>query len=212
MKFIKNKNLQEGEELLYVPQIHWFYTVKHMVFSLPFFLALLIFWYTADSFTSFAGIEYLMVRFAIKHIFLVATLFILLVFVWRIFLYLSTEYGVTNQRLMMKRGIIRLLAIEIPIDRIESIHCRQGLFGRLFHYGTVCVSGIGGKTLVFYMVHRPYAFRRKIAEIIQKNKSITVVHGDLPKPAARPEPVQEKEPIYRYGTFIRVLPEKQKPR
>ena len=97
---------------------------------------------------------------------------------------------------------------ELPIDKIESITCIQGILGRLFRYGTVCINGIGGKTLNFSMVYRPYALRRKITEIIEKNKVITIVHGDLPKP--EPQPAAEEEPIYRYGTFVRVLQEDKK--
>jgi membrane protein YdbS with pleckstrin-like domain len=210
MRFIKKKNLQEGEELLYIPQLHWFYTVKHIVLSLPFFLILFVVWYTPDSIKGFAGIESsLMVKMAVRYVFLAACLLVLLVFLWRIFHYLATEYGVTNKRLMLKKGIFRVFTLEIPIDRIESIYCIQGLLGRLFHYGAVYTSGVGGKALLFYKVHRPYALRRKIGEIIERNKIITVVHGDIPraKPIEKPVPAAEKEPIYRYGTFVRVLPE-----
>jgi len=125
------------------------------------------------------------------------------------FQYLSIEYGVTNKRLIMKKGVIRLFVAEIPTDRIESIYCYQGLLGRIFRYGTLSISGIGGTLPVFKMVHRPYALRRKIVDIIEKNKTITVVHGALPKaapPIPKPEPVAQEEPIYRYGTFVRVLP------
>ena len=63
---------------------------------------------------------------------------------------------------------------------------------------------------VFYMVCRPYTVRRKIVEIIEKNKTITVTHGEIPKPQAeeKPKPVTKEEPIYRYGTFVRVIPGK----
>jgi hypothetical protein len=97
---------------------------------------------------------------------------------------------------------------EIPFDRIESIYCIKGILGKIFHYGTICVSGVGGKMTAFYMVHKPFALRRKIVSIIEKNKLITVVQGDLPKPRpkpAKPEPVAEEEPIYRYGTFVRTV-------
>ena len=62
---------------------------------------------------------------------------------------------------------------------------------------------------VFHMVCRPYALRRKIGDIIEKNKLVTVVHGDLPKttPVIKPEPVVEEHPDYRYGTFVRVMPD-----
>ena len=205
MKFIKKKNLQEGEELLYVPLLHWFYTVKGMVFSLPFFLALLIFWRLAGTLSCFEIAETFM-KSIIRNVFFTIILIVLLDFIRRIFHYLSTEYGVTNKRLMIRRGFIRLLTAEIPTDRIESIYCTQGLFGRLFCYGTLHISGIGGKMPVFFMVHRPYALRRKITEIIEKNKAITVVHGDLPKPKPLVKTEPAEEPICRYGTFVRVLP------
>ena len=211
MKFIRKRNFQEGEELLYVPRLHWMFTVRHMVLSLPFFLVLLILWSVVGRYTSpdWYGIENVLLLVVIKNVFLAALLIVLLVFVWRIFVYLNTEYGVTNKRLMIKKGIIRLVTAEIPTDRIESIYCYQGLMGRIFNYGTVFVSGIGGRMPIFYMVWRPYSLRRKIFEIIDKNKTITVVHGDLPraKPAAKPQPASEEEPINRYGTFVRVIPE-----
>jgi membrane protein YdbS with pleckstrin-like domain len=217
MRFIKKKNLMEGEDLLYVPQLHWFYTVKNLVQSLPFFLILTILWRVADSIEGLSdwligGIELsLMVILAVRYVFIAGILLVLVIFVCRIFLYLSTEYGVTNKRLIIKKGIIRVVVAEIPIDRIESIYCIQGIFGRLFHYGMICVSGIGGMMPVFSMVSRPYALRRKIVDIIEKNKAITVVYGDMsrlkPQVKPKPEPEMEPEPISRYGIFVRVLPD-----
>ena len=212
MKFIKKKNLHEGEELLYTPQLHWFFTIRHIVKSLVFFLILLVLWCAADSVVDALGCSaggtgaVLIMRFIIKHVFWITTLAVLLLFMWRILQYLNTEYGITNRRLIIKKGVIRVAVAEIPTDRIESIYCVQGIMGRLFHYGTIFISGVGGTMPVFYMVSRPYALRRKIVEIIERNKAITVVHGDLPKvKPVKPEPVAEEEPIYRYGTFVRVL-------
>ena len=207
MKFIKKKNLQEGEELLYVPLLHWFYTVKPMALSLPFFLILLVSWRIAGSFTYF-DIAEVFLKTTIRNVFFAAILIVLLVFVWRILQYLSNEYGVTNKRLIMKKGVLRLSTAEIPTDRIESIYCIQSLCGRLFRYGTIYISGVGGMKPLFYMVHRPYALRRKIVDIIEKNKAITVIHGNLPKPPSKPVVKQDQaeEPIFRYGTFVRVLP------
>ena len=217
MKFIRKKNLQVGEELLYKPTLHWMYPVRHLVLSTPFFLLLLILWVNSSSIAACSGLGfgadldgfiYTGINMAIKKVFLTALIVVLLVFIWRIFLYLSNEYGVTNKRLIAKRGVIRLFVAEIPTDRIESVYCTQGLLGRLLGYGTVCIGGVGGRTPVFYMVSRPYAFRRKVVEIIEKNKTLTVVHGDLPLPrlASKPEPVIKEEPMYRYGTFVRVIP------
>lgn len=219
MKFIKKKNLLEGEELLYVPQLHWFYTVKNLVQSLPFFLVLFILWLVVDSSKGLSswlvgGIEFsLVIKLIIRYVFIIGVLADLIIFVHRILLYLSAEYGVTNKRLIFKKGVIRVVVAEIPTDRIESIYCVQGIFGRIFHYGRIYVSGVGGMMPVFNIVTRPFALRRKIVDIIEKNKAITIVYGDMsrikPKqePISEPEPESEPEPISRYGTFVRVLPE-----
>ncbi|MDR0457081.1 MAG: PH domain-containing protein [Treponema sp.] len=207
MKFIKKKNLMEGEEILYVPQLHWAYTVKPLILSLPFFLALFIVWLTANqsAYSTLAEAEITLDMF-VRSIFIAGLVFFLVIFVCRIFQYLCTEYGVTNKRLLLKKGVFRINVAEISTDRIESIYCIQGILGRMFRYGTVCISGVGGKTPSFFMAARPYALRRKIVDIIEKNKTITVIHGEIPRAKPPAKPAAQQEPIYRYGTFVRVLP------
>jgi len=210
MKFIRKKNLMEGEEILYIPLLHWVYTVKHMILSLPFFLLLFILWITANpvAYSSMLTDTQIPLTYqdGIKYIFFAGVFVVLVIFVCRIFQYLCTEYGVTNKRLIFKKGVFRITVAEIPTDRIESIYCIQGILGRIFHYGTVCVSGVGGKMPTFFMAARPYALRRKMVNIIEKNKTITVVHGDIPRVKPPVKPVVKQEPIYRYGTFVRILP------
>ena len=207
MKFLKKRNLQENEEILYVPGLHWFYTVKYMILSLPLFVILLILWNYAEDYAAsgwFPGIDTAEnFQDVLKYAFLAVVLLVLAVFICRIIMFICVEYGVTNKRLMIKRGVLRRVTTEIPIEKIESISCIQGLLGMIFNYGTIRVSGIGGSMPAFRMVGRPYALRRKIARIIEKNRAITVIHGDIPK-IKPPEPIEE-EPIYRYGTFVRVL-------
>ena len=208
MNFIKKKNLQEGEELLYVPELHWAYVAKHMLpYMLPLLLLALLWRFMANVVTTF-GIAFLTTQ-VVKFAFSGTLLIVLVICVLRIISYLNTEYGVTNKRLIMKKGLFFLRVREISIDRIESIYCYRGLFGKIFRYGTIRIGGVGGKVLEFHMVRRPFALRRKIVDIMEKNKTITVVHGELPKPSPPPvveiEAEPEPEPIYRYGTFVRVL-------
>jgi len=196
----------EGEELLYTPLLHWAYTVKPLILSLPFFLILFIWWLTSEPavYTSPLAEAEIAGDILVRYVFIAGLLFFLLIFVCRIFQYLCTEYGVTNKRLILKKGVFRITVAEIPTDRIESIYCIQGILGRMFRYGTVFVSGVGGKTPSFFMAARPYALRRKIVDIIEKNKAITVIHGNMSRIKPPVKPVEE--PIYRYGTFVRVLP------
>ena len=55
MRFIRKKNLGEGEEILYTPRLHWFYVVKYMIQSLPFFLVLVVLWFLGDVLTLFSA-------------------------------------------------------------------------------------------------------------------------------------------------------------
>jgi len=214
MKFIKKKNMQEGEELLYVPEMHWMYVAKHVILAMPFLVLLLVQWRSLAGQADMTptGLLTFVSALAVRNVLISAVIALMVVLVFRLAAYLYNEYGVTNQRLLMREGSFRLYTGEIPTDRIESIYCYQGLFGKLFRYGTIGIVGVGGsKVPVFKMVRRPFALRRKIVDIIEKNKVINVVHGDLPKapppppPVAKPEPEKEQEPIYRYGTFVRVL-------
>jgi membrane protein YdbS with pleckstrin-like domain len=208
MIFIRKKNLLGGEDLLYTPQLHWIYTIKPIVGFLPFVILMLILWRITNSFfepLELPGIEF--VRMIFQHAFLSVILIVVLIIAWRILQYANTEFGITNKRLIIKKGVFRIFVAEISFDRIESIYCTKGILGRIFNYGTICLSGVGGMMPVFYMVCKPYAVRRKILSIIEKNKLITVINGDLPKPKiiVKPEPVVEEEPIYRYGTFVRMV-------
>jgi len=208
MRFIKKKNLQEGEELLYVPELHWMYVARHI---LPFLLPILILAILWRSLASVTILEFIFVNSQIVRIlFSVPIIVVLLICVLRIISYLNIEYGVTNQRLIIKEGSFSLIVTEIPFDRIEGILCYRGPIGKIFHYGTIVISGMGGTAPTFKMVRRPLALRRKIVDILEKNKAITVVHGnELPKPPPSPPPIVKakpvEEPIYRYGTFVRVL-------
>jgi len=200
MKFIKKKNLIAGEALLYVPTLHWMYIIKKPVVILLVIPVLLIIRDPVLNFfppdiASFINTYYLQLNLIIAAI-------AFTILVCRVFLFLFVEYGVTNKRLLMKRGIFRVVTAEIPMDRIESLYCTQGLLGKIFNYGTIYISGIGGRKPVFFMIVKPYAIRRKVVAIIEKNKAITVIHGDPPKPPP-PPPDPPEEPI-EYGTFVRI--------
>jgi uncharacterized membrane protein YdbT with pleckstrin-like domain len=172
MTFIKAKNLIEGEELLYTPVLHWMFIVKPTVLFLLLIPVLLV---IRAFLLSFIPIDLVYLRLIldenILYLILGVVIIASIILVWRILLCMSVEYGVTNKRLLMKRGILRIFTSEITMDRIESIYCIQGLLGMIFNYGTIRISGIGGRMPVFFMVMKPYALRRKIVEHIEKNKS-----------------------------------------
>ncbi len=76
--------------------------------------------------------------------------------------YRTSEYGITNRRVLMKTGLIRRYSLEIFLNRIESINVRQPLMGRIIGYGGVYVIGTGGTTDFFNYIPNPLGFRRKV--------------------------------------------------
>ena len=207
MRFIEKRYFQEGETLLYAPSLHWMFPVRHIVLSLPLFLLLFILLENFDVCTGFLGWSFVLenapvIKDALEKVFLAAFVVIALVFVCRIFLFICIDFGVTSKRLIIKKGFFRVSVVEIPGDRIEGIHCSQGILGRIFRYGTVSVSGVSGAKRVFHMVCQPYTLRRVIVGMIEGNRAITATKP----PLVRPKPIARKKPTDRYGTFIKALP------
>ena len=74
----------------------------------------------------------------------------------------TTEIAVTNQRVILKRGLIRRDTIEINMPKVESVDVRQSVFGRLLNYGTVIVRGTGGGINPLANVSEPLPLRRAV--------------------------------------------------
>lgn len=83
-----------------------------------------------------------------------------------IIIYTTTEFAVTNYRVIAKTGLIRRASVELPLSKIESIQVKQGLSGRAFNYGTIIVAGTGGTKEAFPNIAYPMEFRKLINESI----------------------------------------------
>ena len=76
----------------------------------------------------------------------------------------STELAITNKRVIAKFGFIRRNTVELKLDRIEGLRVNQGIFGRIFNYGSVVVSGTGVTQAPIPAIDRPLEFRRLCLE------------------------------------------------
>jgi uncharacterized membrane protein YdbT with pleckstrin-like domain len=54
---------------------------------------------------------------------------------------LTTEFAVTDHRVILKRGLFNRATQEIAIDSVEGVELEQSLWGRLFGFGRVVVRG-----------------------------------------------------------------------
>ncbi len=84
--------------------------------------------------------------------------------------YISTELAITNKKVVAKFGFIRRETYEINLERVEGIQVIQGIFGRIFGYGSVKVSSAGEQAPVPY-IKNPVQFRREVSRIQEEEKS-----------------------------------------
>lgn len=78
--------------------------------------------------------------------------------------YKTTELAFTNKRVIAKFGFISRQTVELNINKVESIQVNQGIFGRIFNYGTLVISGAGNPQAPIPGISDPMSFRRAFME------------------------------------------------
>jgi uncharacterized membrane protein YdbT with pleckstrin-like domain len=136
-----NNNLVQGERLLYTTSLSWLVFVKPILFIIVVGIIL-----------------------AIVHLFWITILFALLLLIPTWLHYNFSEFAVTNKRVILKIGWLTRTAFEINLTHMESFMVEQGLFGRMFNYGAVRVTGTGGSKERFPMIANPMPFRKAALE------------------------------------------------
>ena len=87
--------------------------------------------------------------------------------VWGLYSYIrfsSSEFGVTNRRVLIKVGFIRRHSLELLLSKVEGIGVDQGILGRVLGYGTINVTGTGGTKEPFRNIAAPLEFRRMVQQ------------------------------------------------
>ena len=75
------------------------------------------------------------------------------------------EQGVTNKRVILKRGIISRKTEEMKLKSIETVEIEQGILGRIFGFGTVKITGRGISDVIFKGIDDPMAVKRQIESV-----------------------------------------------
>src|SRR5512134_3217000 len=69
------------------------------------------------------------------------------------------EQGVTNKRVILKRGIISRKTEEMKLTSIETVEINQGVWGRIFGFGTIKVTGRGVSAVEYKGIDDPMAVK-----------------------------------------------------
>ena len=142
-------NLLDGEHVVYRTRLHWLLFVIPVLFTVAVLLPLA--WLMANG--TWKGFAWTPLSFGL--IVLVAT------FIKR----QSSDFAVTNKRVMMKVGVFATHSIELLLNKIEAIAVNQSLMGRVFGYGDIAVTGSGGTRETFSRIQGPLEFRRAVQSV-----------------------------------------------
>lgn len=142
-----DEHLLDGEQIVYRARLHWtIFIISIIVVVLGIVLAVVLrmyepqYWYLG---AALSGIG-------------------LLLAVGPVINYVSTEFAVTNKRVLSKTGFIQRESDETLLSKVEAVAVDQGVLGRLLGFGTVTITGSGGTEDLFPRISDPLELRRQI--------------------------------------------------
>jgi uncharacterized membrane protein YdbT with pleckstrin-like domain len=77
----------------------------------------------------------------------------------------SSEFVITNRRIIIKTGFISRNTFEMNLSKIESVNVDQSFMGRILGYGSMTIIGTGGTREAFRNIRKPLEFRKAFQEL-----------------------------------------------
>jgi uncharacterized membrane protein YdbT with pleckstrin-like domain len=107
--------------------------------------------------------------------------------------YVTSEFAVTDKRVLGKVGFIERESDETLLSKVEAIGVDQGILGRLLGFGTVTITGTGGTREAFSTISYPLEFRRQIQSQVVALDERRVAHPPAVAAVQPGEPRVERE-------------------
>ena len=112
------------------------------------------------------------------------------ILVWRWFENLASKFELTEERLIIRRGIIAKSVDEIELYRIKDVRINFTIINQIAGIGTICISSSDETTrkgdLVIRDVERAQARREELRRLVdiarqkRRVREVDMVHEDLP--------------------------------
>lgn len=80
----------------------------------------------------------------------------------------TSEFAVTDKRVLIKVGILKTQSLETMLNKVEGIHVEQGIIAKMVNSGSIVVKGTGGTNNPFSNIDKPFEFRSAVNEQISK--------------------------------------------
>ncbi|HZP75937.1 MAG TPA: PH domain-containing protein [Pseudolabrys sp.] len=149
MSYVKSV-LQPNEQLLKVGRLHWIAYDRAIFFLL---VGLVLLWLE----NTYWKHDVIMVATAV----IFGAMF-LASFLHAWFIRWTTEFAVTDRRVIYKRGFINRHTAEMHMDKVESVDVDQSVLGRILGYGTIHVLGTGQGIEHLHRIADPIGLRNAI--------------------------------------------------
>ena len=75
------------------------------------------------------------------------------------------EFTITNKRLIMKTGLIRLDTLEISLQKLEAVSLNQSILRRILGYSAITIAGTGTTRMSFYNITNVREFSNRIESL-----------------------------------------------
>lgn len=149
---MKNKigKEEEKEKVLFITKLHWKTCLDAVVCTiLPFIII-----FTNNNVTT---------RTAAQIMFLLG----LLLGVQRYMAQKTSEFAITNIRLIIKQGVFTSKSQVALLNRIQSVQLKQGTLGKLINCGSIIIKDRGGITYKLKDLRFPQEFSKILGEQIK---------------------------------------------
>lgn len=144
------QNLMPDEQIIYKANLHWALFLRPTGFLLIAIVLLLI--ASGRSIDSDLGFLYCLAGILI--------LISIVSGIGALITYRTTEFALTNKRVIAKTGWLRRRSVELLLQKVESIGVNQSILGRILNFGTITVTGTGGTKEPFNSISAPQELRK----------------------------------------------------
>ncbi len=103
-------------------------------------------------------------------------------FIVTLLAYVNSEVALTTKRLMYRTGFLSRVVGELPLENVEGIVIFEPLLGRLFGYGTVMVTTLGGARCPLAFIRRPQVLHALIQRAVGVAKDVARTPKSVPAP------------------------------
>lgn len=146
-----DRNLLPDERILFRTKKHW------IIFLTPAFLTVFFLYATDYMQHNPILIQVVWVPWVIALIFWL--------YVW--LEYLTSEFAVTNKRIMMREGFFVRHTTELRLATISQVNVVQSLIGQLLNYGTIFINAFGA-TDGYTLIAKPFLFQKYVNEQLDR--------------------------------------------